>query len=59
MDGFRRQAIGVADHVLDQLTPALEAAVQNEQLTRKRVEALEELARRPLRGRLEWLFLGR
>lgn len=36
-----------------------EAAIVNESITRKRVEALEAVLRRGFLGRLRWLFLGR
>ena len=35
------------------------AANQNEQVTRLRVEAVEEVVRRGFWGRLRWLVLGR
>ena len=35
------------------------AANQNEQLTRQRVEAVEEVIRRGFWGRLRWLLWGR
>jgi len=36
-----------------------EAAIQNEQVTRKRVELLEAILYRPWRGKLKWLLLGK
>ena len=36
-----------------------EAAVNNEQLTRRRVEHVEDILRRNLWGRLRWLLFGR
>ena len=36
-----------------------EVALLNEQITRKRVEHVEEVLRRNLWGRLRWLLLGR
>ena len=39
--------------------PAIDAALFNEQLTRKRVEHVEALLYRGFWGRLRWLFLGK
>ena len=43
----------------DQLTEGLRDAITNELITRRRVEALEELFQRGFWGRVRWLFLGR
>ncbi len=63
---FRRQANEVAQKVHGNLIPPIKAAFENEQQTRKRVERLEEratdiedLLRRPFRGRLRWLLTGK
>lgn len=36
-----------------------EAALTNEQITRRRVEAIEGLLSRSFWGRVKWLFLGK
>ena len=56
---FRRQAAKVASKTVETMAPAINAAIGNEKLTRDRVEAVEGLLRRGLRGRLLWLLTGR
>lgn len=48
-----------AHHRFAEHEDAIKAALQNEHVTRQRVEALEAMMRRPFLGRLRWLFLGR
>ena len=49
----------VATEALRRAETNAQAAIVNESITRKRVEALEELLRRPFWGRLRWLVTGR
>lgn len=44
---------------VEQIKQEATAACTNEQITRQRVEAVEQVLRRPFFGRLKWLFLGR
>jgi hypothetical protein len=37
----------------------VQAALTNEQITRQRVERVENLLQRPFWGRLKWLLFGR
>lgn len=59
MRDFRRQAAKMANKTVEAIAPGIQAALTNEQITRQRVDAVEAVLRRPLLGRLRWLFLGR
>ena len=60
---FRKQASKVARQTVDTVAPAINAALENEQVTRGRVDDLESWAQafssRTLKERLRWLLLGR
>lgn len=63
---LRKSAQAAAQNAAKQMAPAVTAALTNEELTRKRVDALEGWAKdvdalfqRSLFGRLKWLLLGR
>lgn len=56
---FRRQANQVANQTVSVVAPAIQAALENEKLTRARVDILEDVFRRPFFGRVKWLILGR
>lgn len=49
----------VTEANVDAVRKSAEAAVTNEQLTRRRVEHLEAILYRTFLGRLRWLILGR
>lgn len=42
-----------------EFTEAVNAVIQNERITRERVDMLEALANRNLLGRLKWILFGR
>lgn len=44
---------------VEDIAKQVQSAVTNEYITRKRVECIEELLGRNLRGKLKWLFLGK
>lgn len=46
-------------HLKDEVIPALEAAITNEGITRRRVSTVEDVLRRGFWGRFRWLVLGR
>lgn len=63
---LRKQAGELTQRHAKIIAPTLNAALQNEEITRKRVDALEShakdvdaLLQRSLMGRLRWLLLGR
>ena len=62
---IRQQASKARDQAIGAVSGAVTDAFHNEQLTRKRVDALERrmseavIHRKSLLGRLRWLFLGR
>lgn len=60
---FRRQANGVAARTVDALAPGIQAAVDNERLTRARVDELEAwlslFSGLSFWGRLRWLLRGK
>ena len=63
---IRKTASETAQYQATKLVPAINAAIGNEELTRKRVENLEEamgqvqaVLTRPFLKRLKWLLSGR
>ena len=46
-------------NVIEAQTSAIEASLQNEQITRARVAGIEALLSRNFLGRLKWLITGR
>lgn len=62
---LRKSAQAASQNAARQMAPAVTAALQNEELTRKRVDALEAHAKdvdsmfqRSFFGRLRWLIRG-
>ena len=45
--------------IIEEHADAIKAAIVNEQVTRARVDQIEEVLRRSLAGRLKWLVKGR
>ncbi len=58
-NGLASTLQGIRDKTIKDLRPDVEAALVNEQITRKRVEALESVLGRNLAGRLNWLLRGK
>ena len=56
---LRQTAHEGAAKAVASLGPVIKGAFQNEEATRKRVEALEEWRGRGFLGRIRWLFLGK
>lgn len=63
---LRKSAEAAGQNTAKLMAPAVTAALQNEQATRGRVDALEAWTKevdamfaRPFLGRLRWLLLGR
>jgi len=48
-----------ANKAVSAVAPAIQTALQNEQVTRQRVDMIEAVLARGLWGRLKWLCLGR
>ena len=45
--------------IIEEHADAIKAAIVNEQLTRKRVDAIEDVLRRGFVGRLKWVVKGK
>lgn len=57
--GVRREVESIKTVLDGDFREAVKAALQNELLTRRRVEALEAVMTRGLWGRLKWLLAGK
>jgi hypothetical protein len=55
----RKQVAETAAALEGDYKQAIQAALNNESLTRQRVETLEALLTRKFLGRLKWLLVGR
>ncbi len=55
----RKAANEGALKAVNAMAPAIEAALGNGEINRKRIDGLESVLRRDLRGRLRWLFSGK
>ena len=48
-----------ANKAVEAVAPAIQTALQNEQVTRQRVDMIEAVLARGFWGRIKWLCLGR